>query len=314
MSQYIVNYDDQVLTCGHSGLSDLLICWTEKFYIGDKVSLRESIIENASQAGVLLICRRKSSRSETIEVPFESIMSVANARSSSIFHSPFRFSSRDRHVYVCWLPKAERDTQLFVSYIRRRQYSRVYSRGSRSREYSFLSRIWASSFLFFSSSSFSYPPFCLQQSLATHPLLPPMPRASFILGRRLLSTPDFDSRNFASSRSFVRSRPHESPDPAILRCFRNPLSPSSLVYELPDSFPSLCRLSLSPGISFEHIGRKSTSPVVNGSPWGRRSARHSSNKETLSSGLYSTLCLSSQGNHYRYYFRKFLTFCSSQCV
>lgn len=154
---------------------------------------------------------------------------------------------------------------------------------------------------------------------ATHPAPPQCHEQVLYPGDVSFPTPDFDSRNFATSRSFVRSRPHASPNPAILpyAASGTPWVPSSLVYELPDSFPSLCRLSLSPGISFEHFGRKSTSPVcsvANGSPRGRRSARHSGNKETLSSGLYSTLCLSSQGNHYRYYFTEFLTFCSSQCV
>lgn len=133
---------------------------------------------------------------------------------------------------------------------------------------------------------------------------------------RLLSTPDFDSQNFASSRSFVRSRPFASPLPfpmflepleSLLRLFTNyrtHFHPSIVFRSRSESRSSISGENQLLPVCF----------VVNGSPRGTRSARHSRNKEILSSGLYSILCLSSQGNHYRYYFSDFLTFCNSQCV
>lgn len=118
--------------------------------------------------------------------------------------------------------------------------------------------------------------------------------------------------------SFVRSRPCASPSPASLPYALLPLEYLLRLFtNYRTHFHPSVALSLSLGISFQHIGRKSTCPVcsvVNGSPRGRRSARHSGNKEPLLSSLYSTLCLGSRGNHYRYYFSEFLTFCSSQCV
>lgn len=165
----------------------------------------------------------ESSRAGTIEVPFESIISVVNAL---LIHFPFCFPFFfPRAPCLCmsgWLPKAGMCD--CSSPTPGGDNSDVFE--GHAREYSFLSHIRSSSFLF-------SPHFLILSSARNDPRYARSPRChEQVLYPRDISFPRLISilKTF-SSRSFVRSRPYASPGP--------PLSFPTL---LPEPLESLLRL------------------------------------------------------------------------
>lgn len=121
-------------------------------------------------------------------------------------------------------------------------------------------------------------------------------------------TPDSDSRKLCL---YAVVQSHRRTSFFLFLPFWNPWVSSSLVYVLPDSFPSFYRSLLSLGISFRRIGRKRTFPIcsVNKSPQGKRSASHFNNKKLyvhIIKSSYSVFCHDS--NYYCYHFSEFLIF------
>lgn len=189
-------------------------------HIGDKVSLRESITGSVSQTRMLLIRRRKSSRAsddrgslrehyirgERAPHPFSILLSVFLPATAMFMYVRLITKSGDRSY-----PTPGGDN------------SKVFE--GHAREYSFLSHIRASSFFFF-LRYFLILPSLLATPLHTlpPPPSPPMPRASFILERRV---------SFPRLISILKTLPLRglSFDRALLHprypslCFRNPLSP-----------------------------------------------------------------------------------------
>lgn len=289
----------------------------EILHVGDKVSLRESITGSVSQTRMLLIRRRKSSRAsddrgslrehyirgEHAPHPFSILLSVFLPATSMFMYVRLITESGD----CSYSTPGGDNSKIFEGH---------------ARKYSPLSYIRASFFLFL--RYFLIFPSLLATIRVIHALSPLSPDATHTHEQVLYPRDGFSFLRLISilktlplrGLSFDRAlmRPRYPP----LRCFRNPLSPFFACLRITGliSIP-LSSFALAWNLVRayrEKINFYPVCSVVNGSPRGRGSARYSRNKEILSSGLYSTLCLSSQGNHYRYYSSEFLTFCSSQCV